>query len=311
MHLAGAGKDDKGDLSITQNTDLLSLLYESGSFRPVYFILAGSLDFDLVQPVFAPNHLSIEIQALQNLYLGGFGLKLVEAFCRPVVLILFLLLLLDVHTSLHLHQLQDIHHLMSFSRNAGTAMSLVIRLLLALYALVDYVDPEMGQTIMISRKVGRLFELINLSIPYRPTIPPQSAASVASQNSLELWHSRFGHQDLNHHFEMKDLGTLSYFLGLEVSTASNGYYLSQAKYAFDLLSRASLTDSKIASTPLEPNVSEIVQRLQLLKKKLILDLITLRNTTHAMLDRALEYKEVFLRYKERDSSYKWLPEEDE
>ncbi|KAK3008476.1 hypothetical protein RJ639_015283 [Escallonia herrerae] len=28
----------------------------------------------IVQVVFAPNHLSIEIQALQNLYLGGFGL---------------------------------------------------------------------------------------------------------------------------------------------------------------------------------------------------------------------------------------------
>ncbi|KAK3034225.1 hypothetical protein RJ639_032805 [Escallonia herrerae] len=61
-------------------------------------------------------------------------------------------------------------------------------------------------------------------------------------------------QDLNHHFEMKDLGTLGYFLGLEVSTASDGYYLSQAKYASNLLSRASLTDSKTASTPLEPNV---------------------------------------------------------
>ncbi|KAK3038945.1 hypothetical protein RJ639_027430 [Escallonia herrerae] len=61
-------------------------------------------------------------------------------------------------------------------------------------------------------------------------------------------------QDLNHHFEMKDLGTLSYFLGLEVSTASNGYYLSQAKYASNLLSHAGLTDSKTASTPLETNV---------------------------------------------------------
>ncbi|KAK3033703.1 hypothetical protein RJ639_033927 [Escallonia herrerae] len=61
-------------------------------------------------------------------------------------------------------------------------------------------------------------------------------------------------QDLNHHIEMKDLGTLSYFLGLEVSSASDGYYLSQAKYASDLFSRADLTDSKTASTSLEPNI---------------------------------------------------------
>ncbi|KAK2994175.1 hypothetical protein RJ640_018160 [Escallonia rubra] len=54
-------------------------------------------------------------------------------------------------------------------------------------------DLETGQTIGINRKVGRLFKLINLSIPHRPTIPPQSAASVASQNSLELWYSRLDH----------------------------------------------------------------------------------------------------------------------
>ena len=52
---------------------------------------------------------------------------------------------------------------------------------------------------------------------------------------------------------MKDLGTLSYFLGLEVTSSSDGYYLSQAKYAFDLLSKAGITDNKIASTPLEYN----------------------------------------------------------
>ncbi|KAK3008581.1 hypothetical protein RJ639_014580, partial [Escallonia herrerae] len=61
-------------------------------------------------------------------------------------------------------------------------------------------------------------------------------------------------QDINHHFAMKDLSTLSCFLGLEASTASDGCYLSQAKYASDLLSRANLTNSKTASIPLEPNV---------------------------------------------------------
>jgi hypothetical protein len=53
---------------------------------------------------------------------------------------------------------------------------------------------------------------------------------------------------------MKDLGTFSYFLGLEVTSSSDGYYLSQAKYASDLLSKAGLTDSKTVSTPLEFNV---------------------------------------------------------
>ena len=52
---------------------------------------------------------------------------------------------------------------------------------------------------------------------------------------------------------MKDLGNLSYFLGLEVSSDESGYYLSQAKYATDLISRAGITDTKTASTPLDSN----------------------------------------------------------
>lgn len=52
---------------------------------------------------------------------------------------------------------------------------------------------------------------------------------------------------------MKDLSTLCYFLGLEVSCNSEGFYLSQAKYAFDLLSGAEIPNGKTISTPLELN----------------------------------------------------------
>ena len=59
-----------------------------------------------------------------------------------------------------------------------------------------------------------------------------------------------GIQDLKHflgcQFEMKDLGPLNYFL-------ADGYYLTQAKYTFDLISRASITNSKIVDTPIEYN----------------------------------------------------------
>ncbi|XP_016195338.1 uncharacterized protein LOC107636334 [Arachis ipaensis] len=56
---------------------------------------------------------------------------------------------------------------------------------------------------------------------------------------------------LHHTFEMKDLGSLSYFLGLEVISNDEGIYLSQAKYASDLLAQAGITDSRIESAPLE------------------------------------------------------------
>ncbi|XP_026458922.1 uncharacterized protein LOC113359522 [Papaver somniferum] len=55
-------------------------------------------------------------------------------------------------------------------------------------------------------------------------------------------------------FEMKDLGLLRYFLGIEVEKSSDGYFISQVKYASDILQRDGLTDSKTADTPLELNV---------------------------------------------------------
>ncbi|GKV32948.1 hypothetical protein SLEP1_g41510 [Rubroshorea leprosula] len=61
-------------------------------------------------------------------------------------------------------------------------------------------------------------------------------------------------QFLSHKFEMKDLGVLSHFLGLEVTSSDDGYLISQTKYAYDLISKVRLTDSKTASTPFESNV---------------------------------------------------------
>ena len=58
---------------------------------------------------------------------------------------------------------------------------------------------------------------------------------------------------LGHQFEMKDLGPLNYFLGLEVYSSADSYYLTQAKYTSDLISRANITDSKIVDTPIEYN----------------------------------------------------------
>ncbi|KAJ9564443.1 hypothetical protein OSB04_000409 [Centaurea solstitialis] len=61
-------------------------------------------------------------------------------------------------------------------------------------------------------------------------------------------------QSLSASFEMKDLGKPHYFLGLEVLSDSRGTYLCQAKYTSDLLSRAGITDQKVVSTTLEPNL---------------------------------------------------------
>lgn len=55
-------------------------------------------------------------------------------------------------------------------------------------------------------------------------------------------------------FEMKDLGLLRYFLGIEVDYRSNGLFLSQVKYAFDILAHTGLTDNKTNDTPIELNL---------------------------------------------------------
>ena len=52
---------------------------------------------------------------------------------------------------------------------------------------------------------------------------------------------------------MKDLGHLNYFLGLEITHSIDGFYITQDKYASELLSRAGLTDSKTVNTPVELN----------------------------------------------------------
>ena len=58
---------------------------------------------------------------------------------------------------------------------------------------------------------------------------------------------------LSQQFEMKNLGHLNYFLGLEITHSVDGLYITQAKYASDFLSRARLTDSKTVDTPVELN----------------------------------------------------------
>lgn len=50
-------------------------------------------------------------------------------------------------------------------------------------------------------------------------------------------------------FSMKDLGPLHFFLGIEVSQSQDGMFLSQQKYACDLLVWASMHQCKPISTP--------------------------------------------------------------
>jgi hypothetical protein len=59
---------------------------------------------------------------------------------------------------------------------------------------------------------------------------------------------------LKQKFEMKDLGELHYFLGIEVTQSPKGIWLLQKQYALNKLSEYGMTGCKPISIPLEQNV---------------------------------------------------------
>lgn len=58
---------------------------------------------------------------------------------------------------------------------------------------------------------------------------------------------------LNDCFKLKDLGSLKYFLGIEVARGPRGLFLSQQKYAIDILSEFGLSASKPVTFPMKQN----------------------------------------------------------
>uniref|UniRef100_A0A2N9IRW0 BED-type domain-containing protein n=1 Tax=Fagus sylvatica TaxID=28930 RepID=A0A2N9IRW0_FAGSY len=55
-------------------------------------------------------------------------------------------------------------------------------------------------------------------------------------------------------FELKDMGTLSYFLGLQIQRSTKGLTVTQTKYATDLLTKHNMVHCSPCKTPCVPNV---------------------------------------------------------
>ena len=71
-----------------------------------------------------------------------------------------------------------------------------------------------------------------------------SSSFVATKNLFTQLHDDF---------VVKDLGTLIYFIGIEVCRTSNGLVLTQHRYIQDFMSRVNMLTSKGVSTPMLPS----------------------------------------------------------
>ena len=54
--------------------------------------------------------------------------------------------------------------------------------------------------------------------------------------------------------EMKDLGLMHYFLGLEVWQSPEGIFLNKGKYVVEILKRFDMLDCKSMATPMDTNL---------------------------------------------------------
>nr|XP_016496751.1 PREDICTED: uncharacterized mitochondrial protein AtMg00810-like [Nicotiana tabacum] len=57
--------------------------------------------------------------------------------------------------------------------------------------------------------------------------------------------------------KLKDLGELRYFLGIEIAISAKGIFMSQRKYALEIILEAGLSGSKPKKTPMEQNLKLI------------------------------------------------------
>jgi hypothetical protein len=73
---------------------------------------------------------------------------------------------------------------------------------------------------------------------------------ITGDDDKEISHLK---EMLSKSFEVKDLGYLHYFLGIEVAYGIQGIYLSQRKYVLDLLAETGMLNCRPAITPVESN----------------------------------------------------------
>ncbi|KAH0711345.1 hypothetical protein KY289_007304 [Solanum tuberosum] len=109
-----------------------------------------------------------------------------------------------------------------------------------------YIRSENEPTLYVKKK-GNVFIIVCLYVD-----------DIIYTSSSRFLLEEFKSQMMNE-FEMSDMGLLHYFLGLQVHQTEKRIFLSQRKYARDLLNKFGMLNCKPAATPM--NISEKLQQV--------------------------------------------------
>ncbi|XP_017189749.2 uncharacterized mitochondrial protein AtMg00810-like [Malus domestica] len=102
---------------------------------------------------------------------------------------------------------------------------------------IGYYQSHSDHTLFVKRRSGKVTTLII----YVDDI------IITSDDTKEMMRLE---RNLAAKFEMKNLGDLKYFLGVEVARSSRGIFLSQRKYVLDLLKETGMLGCKPVDTPI-------------------------------------------------------------
>ncbi|XP_057749111.1 retrovirus-related Pol polyprotein from transposon RE1 isoform X1 [Arachis stenosperma] len=112
---------------------------------------------------------------------------------------------------------------------------------------------------MVVKGLGYTQSQADHTLFYKHSAANQTAILIVYVDDIiltgdDFWELKDLKEKLAKAFEIKELGSLKYFLGIEFARSKEGIFMNQRKYILDLLKETGLLGCKAAETPIEPNL---------------------------------------------------------